>query len=390
MSYDFRVYSSATIDAGTLAGVVESSSGLRIGSGAALESLPMFIPVELHSKYAFTIDGPQTEDANDVPPEVTAVALGIGYSYEISIEGNDPGTTPLAWRFVKKLAKATAGVAVDLQTDELWPTASSRKFAKPAKDATIDLVSIRWYYLLDQAPSDLIQQFVQSSRKYLPEALPKTYTAGTRRPEPFNGDDEAFAEAYAAEPLWGVHALATPPVLNFSFEGPDEYKESDVRMVMMDVDLAALHDPRWREALRRFFIEFADASNSFFASAEVARGFFWSGRKVRGHPSTTEAAFTCRWAGTWRGLREWPQWWTWFSGPYKDLVQDSLIGETQKRGDGIFHALSTEPRNRDELYATMPVPGTTWIPAELTFGNQSGQAHVFPEGLVKTHTPPSA
>ncbi|MFF2841011.1 hypothetical protein [Paenarthrobacter sp. NPDC057981] len=388
MSYDFRVYSSTTLDADTLGDIVASCSGLGIASGSDLDSIPMFVPVERRGKYAFTIDGPQAEDPGDVPPEVTASMLGISHSYDVSVEGSNSASIPVALQFVKKLAKATTGVAVDLQTSERWPASSSRKFVKPPRNQEIDIVSIYWYYLLDEAPKDLLLRFLQLARKYLPEALPRTYSAGSRKLGTYAGDDEGLATAYAAEPFWGIRALPTPPVLNFAFNGTGTYKESDVRMVMMDVDRAALADPRWRDALQRFFIEFAHSSNSFFASAEVARGYFWSGKEVRSQPSTTEAAFTCLWSGTWCGLREWPQWWTWFSGPYKDLVHDSTVGETQTHGNGLFHALSSEPRNRDELYAAMPVPGTTWVPEALTFGDKAPRARVIPEGLLKA-LPPS-
>ncbi|WP_314325732.1 hypothetical protein [Paenarthrobacter ilicis] len=385
MSYDFRVYASEPLGADALVELVASMPGLAIASDVTVDMSTVFVPVYCKGRYVFTIDGPQSEDAGDIPPVVTAGVLGISHSYDVSVEGSEPKDFPAAWRFAKKLAKAASGVAVDLQTSEHWPKTSMRKAARPAKDVEIDLVSIYWYYLLDEAPADLVQRFLQLAKTYLPEALPRKHTLGPRMSETFTGNDNLLADIYANEPLWGLRALATPPILNFGFDGIGEYRESNVRSVRMDVDRKALDEPRWREALQRFFTEFADTANSFFASAEVARGFFWSGTQVRARPSTTEAAFSCHWAGSWRGLREWPQWWTWFGGPYRDLVERHLIGEVIHRPAGVFHSLSDEPLDRDALFARMPNPGRSWLPLDLTFTSAYSMspppAVVIPEGL---------
>ncbi|MDI2034858.1 hypothetical protein [Paenarthrobacter nitroguajacolicus] len=117
MSYDLRVYSSGVLDAATLRGLVASSWGLSIASGADLESMPMFLPVDRRGEYAFTVDGPLDEDPDDVPTS----AIGLSHSYDVSVEGSKHKAIPAAWRFAKKLAKASSGVAVDRQTDECWP-----------------------------------------------------------------------------------------------------------------------------------------------------------------------------------------------------------------------------------------------------------------------------
>ena len=168
MSYDFRVYASEPLRADALVELLASMSGLTIASDVSVDMSTIFVPVHYKGRYVFTIDGPQREDAADIPPAATASILGLSHSYEVSVEGSDPKDVPVAWRFVKKLAKAACGVAIDLQTDEHWPRTPLRKATRPVKDVEIDLVSIYWYYRLDEAPTDLISAFSPAGQNLSP------------------------------------------------------------------------------------------------------------------------------------------------------------------------------------------------------------------------------
>jgi hypothetical protein len=178
MSYSFRIYVSDSLTRDSLVEAVSSTSGLKIPAGANLHATPMFVPVERKGHYAFTIDGPQDELAQDVPHDVTASILGVGHSFEVSVEGGLPEMTPVAWKFAKKLAKISGGVAIDFQTNERWPATSSRKFVKPVKGTEIDIVAIYWYYVVDETPVDLPVRILNLARTFLPKAVPRKYTHG--------------------------------------------------------------------------------------------------------------------------------------------------------------------------------------------------------------------
>lgn len=112
---------------------------------------------------------------------------------------------------------------------------------------------------------------------------------------------------------------------------------------------------------------FATESRSFFASAEVLRG-----RKFDGHVfwvlSGSENGTSGEFQGIWKGLQPYPHWWTWFGPDYLQLVAPYLKGNTEMRGDHLFHSWSEESLNRDQITGLLPDPARPWIPVDFQAG----------------------
>ncbi|MCZ9881857.1 hypothetical protein [Arthrobacter sp. B2a2-09] len=180
MSYDFYVYASAAAEPEALLELVKSVPGLAPARDAGTDAEPAFLPVvkAAANSYCFTVDGPEEVDVDEVPENVTATVLAVGYRYSVLVEGGDQDSVPLARKFARKLAGALDGVCLDPQTDEQWPKTSLRKAPRPAKDTKIDVVIVYWYYLVQEAPVDLLTRFLQACRASFPEALPRKYSAG--------------------------------------------------------------------------------------------------------------------------------------------------------------------------------------------------------------------
>ncbi|MCZ9881861.1 hypothetical protein [Arthrobacter sp. B2a2-09] len=214
MSYDFYVYAAEAAEPGRLLDLVKSVPGLTPAEGAETHGEVAFLPVvrATTNSYCFTVDGPEQVDADEVPENVTATVLAVGYRYGVLVEGGDQASVPLARRFARKLAGAVDGVCLDPQTEEQWPKTSLRKAPKPPKDTEIDAVGIYWYYLTQEAPKDLLTRFLQACRTSFPEALPRKYSAGgTKLGTLQTNGDQAFLNHYENEPLWGLYAAAPFP-----------------------------------------------------------------------------------------------------------------------------------------------------------------------------------
>ncbi|MCZ9881855.1 hypothetical protein [Arthrobacter sp. B2a2-09] len=371
MSYDFYVYASEAAETGRLLELLRSVPGLAPAEDADTDSEPQFLPVvrATTGSYCFTVDGPEQMGADEVPENVTATALAIAYRYDILVEGGDQDSVPLARRFARKLAGALDGVCLDPQTDEQWPKTSLRKAPRPAKDTKIDVVIVYWYYLVQEAPVDLLTRFLQACRVSFPEALPRKYSAGGTKLGTLQANaDQAFLDHYENEPLWGLYAEGTFPVFDISFDGREGLTPGQIRNTSMTIDRTTLNDERWRHGLKDLFTRVARESGSFFASAEVARGWSWSGRSLSVNASTAEPAFSCTLPNTWGGLPHYPQWWNWFSTEYLAGVEPYLLGKTEHYAEGTFHSWSPEPLDRDELTKLRPDHTEPWIPEELSYG----------------------
>jgi hypothetical protein len=193
---------------------------------------------------------------------------------------------------------------------------------------------------------------------------------------------EAFVASAAAE-SGSVYFKASSPCIEGGVAGAAA--RGAVRSHRLSVHREPLRDPRWRDALRRFFVDVADRTGAFFAAAEVQRGLEWSGQGVsyggRSEPTTYLAG-----RGRWAGLPPYPTWWAWYGPEYVPLVAGHLPAEqVESVGDGLLHRRAAEPLDRDDLRRTGPP-----LPGELRAAVAEEDARYFNPPLTPAATLPPA
>ncbi|MCZ9881859.1 hypothetical protein [Arthrobacter sp. B2a2-09] len=342
MSYDLAIYVAEELSPAELAELVRVSPGLeRLDGPATLggESVHLRVGQGARRTYGFTVEGPIAVEPQDVPEEITAVALGIKYLFQVFVEGTADASVPHAIRFARRLSKQLSGAVLDLQTGEVWPKKSLRTRPSPVSPVKTDIVEICWYIDADKRPQGLAERFLRLARRNLPEALPRQF--GVR--EPFQGrldrdGDQGFVDMCEAAPGDTNFMVGTYPVGLGYIDGAG--RKRPMSMVSMTVDRAALTTEPWRQALRRLFIEFSIESRSAFARAEVLRNYVWKSRWFNSSKESESAIDPC-YIGQWTGLSTYPQWWTWYGPDYVELVTPYLHGQAEVHPDGLFHSGQT-------------------------------------------------
>ncbi len=256
----------------------------------------------------------------------------------------------------------------------------------------IDIVEVRWYHLMDEVRDDFPQRYLDLARQYLPEALPKRF--GSYEPLQRNlarDGDQAFVKFFSED--CDVSTVGSFPTAGAYFKGvfgghmkqDRPTRKGDVQVVSISIHRLALEDPRWREALERFFIAVAIELRSFYATAEVDSGWGWNGRSLWCYASKPSLYSQKEAWGQWLGLSPHPVWMAWFSPLYSDLVRPHLQGAVQKYPEGIMHRFGDGPLGREEIIERWPEAGE-WVPVELTgaVGHpESRFADVMPERLTR-------
>jgi hypothetical protein len=354
MSYDLTVYGAAGLAEDELQSIVESIPGLAVGDSGDKE---LTVLRGKQETYAFTVFGPYAIDAEDVPDDAVPYVLNAVVSWQVIVEGSDPAEVKPARRFSKALALAAGGAAVDEQTEEVLGAKRAsgqmpRRSAEP-----IRLLDLQWY---SPAPAPSAPElWLELARKILPEALPRRF--GNYHPFQYRLDrdgDDCFISAYAA----GAWFSATLPCLD---GGLYEKPWGGILVDALNVVASPLDDPRWRETVRRFFVEYARRRGSVLATGEVLRK-----HKLNGVPDhTRDQSGTLRGADGILGLPAQPIWMTWLGNDYLPLVRDYLPAEhTTFYDEGALYAPTDEPTDRGQLAALPdPFPPTlrvTAVPSE--------------------------
>jgi hypothetical protein len=350
LSYDLTVYGAGNVDDQELHSIVASIPGLSLGDSGERETM---ILRGKQPNYSFTVFGPYDIDAEDVPDDVVPHVLDPTTSWQVIVEGSDPIEVKPARRFAKALALAAGGVAVDEQTEEILGARRARKTTRPSSEL-IRILQLDWYSTTSapNAPTT----WLELAKKLLPEALPKRF--GTYSPYQHRLDrdgDDCFIASYGPS-QFGDNSpkfTATMPCLRGGLHSPewDGIVIDSLTMVAEPLD-----DPRWRNTVRRFFVEYARRRRSVLATGEVLRN-----HKLAG-PSdpNCDVSGLLRGAGGILGLPAHPIWWTWLGSDYLPLVRDYLPPEhTTFYDEGALYAPTEEPTDRGQLAALPdPFPGT--------------------------------
>ena len=365
VSFDLTVFASTVLDLEEVARLVDATATLQADA-----SHPAALTVVRGARraYCFTIDAPAALDPEDVPPEVTAVTMGVTAQYEIRVEGSDEVAVPFARRFGKKLATATEGALYDHQTDEVTTRAGLRKAARPTGTDRIDVVKLRWY-VVTPVTSDIAEIWLACARAFLPEALPRRF--GTYEPFPHKLTDADGADTFRLETQerYGMYFSTKFPVISGGISvGAETDGEPGFGNLHLTLTRDALFDERWRRSLERFFVAVAERTGSFFSVAQVARNTGWGGRSLWYDGREEEVHHLVQ--HVWMGLPPVPVWWCWFGDDYVGAVTPHVSASA--RIENGFVSFAEEPLDRDQLQDARPTTGflrkrkKPWLPDELT------------------------
>lgn len=351
MSYDLSVYAATPLVFDELVRLVRSTIGLDVEGSPSSDAESLVVIRGRRRVYCFTVDGPF--EADDVPEGVMESAPGVTAMYQVLVEGSSDSAVPHAARFGRKLAKAVNGVLFDEQTEEIWPRPKQHRVSMPAERRRVDMVTVSFFMLNEDRPEDLPEVYIRSAREFFPEMFPANF------------NDKKLVNECVKAGTDSVLVQVGYPLVDVFYRPLDRQKQFS--FMSLDFDKAGLADPAVRQSLKAFFVEFAQASHSSYASAEVRRGSVWeSGAYYETGDSERSPDPSDR--GTWAGLHSYPQWWTWFGPEYVELVSPYLTGNRESYGESLFHAWSEEPLNRDEISALLPDPFRPWLPTDFTYG----------------------
>lgn len=376
MSYDLQIYAARALS-------IEEMQSLLTHTGLVIEdpnpsTTSLTFVRGAKRNYCFTLGLPIAIDAEDVPDEVTASTLDATHYYHLLVEGSASSEVPHAIKFARRLAKAASGIVLDQQTGQIWSQGKLRE-APRVEVGLVSVVKLTWYVLANADSGTATDVWLTLVRRHLPEALPRKY--GTYEPlqHRFADGDRDFVD-FVRTADGTVYFSANKPIVAGSLDAGPTYGGT-VQSHSLTVLAAPLDDERWRTALMRLFIDFAEQVNAVAATAEVLRGLTWSGRSL-GYESNSERATYLAPRGCWLGLPPYPVWWSWFGPDYAPLVRDHLPPDTtDSRGHALFHWRSDTPADREQLIAALPPanrrprrwpfqpragrPSTSWLPTDL-------------------------
>lgn len=387
MSYDLTVYcpDSPTIDKVAL--LVGNTRGLHVDPDNSNES-GMLVLRGVKRSYSFTVDGPFAVEPEDLPEEISSVLPEAATMFQVLVEGTVESEIIHGVRFAKKLAKACHGVAVDEQTDEVWPKPRVVKPAAPKVSPYKDLVYFSWYVLADEMPADLPERYVRLANECLPEALPVRFGHYHPYPGDFVRDGvEGLMRQWKDSPPLSLIITADFPVKHLSMKYRTDGSPGDSRRMAMSMAREALEDDDLRARTKEFFIRFASEMGAFHAYVEVVPLVITGGAPddpifeyadvTRSSAPRSDETRRMEWVG----LQPHPQWWTWFGPLYSDLVRPYLTGHLEEHARGIFHSWTERPADRREITRVLLHPEQPWIPQEFC-GVYEDEKAFFPTSLA--------
>ena len=231
-----------------------------------------------------------------------------------------------------------------------------------------------WYRLRDGS-TGLAAVYLAVASELLPALVPTRF--GTH--EPWQGrfprdDTSTFDRMYREECEISELIFTGESIQWGTVSGWTNDLEARYQRLRVRIRLEALERTIAQESLEDFFNEVAKRTGSFFASAELNDTMF----------ETAQAAPV---RGAWAGLPPQPQWLTWYSPEYAELVDSHLTaGETRKFPEGWFHRWTDEPADATEILSW--IWEKSWVPQELLPAPNPGntrrpheQAHLMPESL---------
>jgi hypothetical protein len=392
VSYDFDVFLGREPGLTELGAVLDQIPGLAISDPSA----DVWQVVRgARGKLSFSLDLPVRIETEDLPERISAAMFAPLSFIAISADGADEREIAAARRAAKALADRFEGVAVDRQSNEIWPRSSRRKAAKPERKTIVSLVEFSWFLPASRVAPDLIRDWLELCRRHVPEVLPRRYGEF----EPLQGKlAEGGPEQFLRE--WELaddtmYFAGSFPVTGGSLPIGGERRRGHgriVKAVEVSVLLSAFDDPRWTSGFRHLFVDFAERSGSVYAYGEVTRGYEWSGRQPWFSLRDTErTSYPNR--GEWLGLLPYPTFWSWYGNVYRPYLEGIVLqGTTQTLNGGLLHELSAQPTDRDALFALAVSdsarPRSGWIPSSLQLSLLPNPQGLYPDPMAPAQTIP--
>lgn len=356
MSLDLEVYAPQALTEAELVAKVEGLKNLAVEP----DTNGLFTVVRgARRRLAFQVEGPHAVEIEDVPPEVTQRVLAARTLIRLSVPSAALDQASHAERCARALARQLDGVVFDPQSGQVWGRSTSRIVPRPEHHTRVSLVSLDWFCRYEDLDTEPASLFLDVCRRFLTEALPRRFGEW----EPLQGNlerdgDAGFVKAWRDSD--GLTFVGSGPCAGGNLGERPDNPAGDAWTMSVDLFAEPLHQPEWRDVVRRFFVEMADALPAFYASATVSGGWIWTGRSLWMDGSTQLSSGSTCVGGEWIGLSPDPAWWAWFGGPYRpkgDLLPPEGRTPTER---GVLVETSTTPLPRREA-----TPLTTWLPPDL-------------------------
>lgn len=307
--------------------------------------------------YSFTVDGPFSVEAEDVPEEITALLPDAATMFQVLV-GSEETEIPHGIRFARKLAKACHGLVMDEQTSEVWPTRAAEAQPKPREPRPVDNVWLHWLLHEDDLPTDFLERYLQIAQELLPESVPVRF--GKYEPLYMSIESDGvqgFIREYYRNDAnaWDIYYKNPSPVRYGSISGPELARGRPFTRITMTLDRPALEDTALRAALRLFFVTVASELGAVYASAEVIKG-----------NDIVRSPYLYMPPWQWVGFPPYPLWWVWAGPRLKPEIGRFFGSKATECSGGLFRAFSDEPLDRRLLTDVLGRENLPWIPAEYS------------------------
>ncbi|TMI29511.1 hypothetical protein E6H29_11205 [Candidatus Bathyarchaeota archaeon] len=288
---------------------------------------------------SFEIWGPSKAESEDLEESVVSIVQPPRWVTQISVPaGGEKDDRTSAEELARYISERCTGVVYDPQVAAVtWPKVSDQRPSMRSQKERIRLVKLDWYLPKGQASESMAHTLLRYLREICPEALPVRFGS--------------------YEPLQGRIFQCKSPCFAGQIFTPrrNVVKESPILQevhVSLDFDGRVLQTKgEWCDKIVTLFGELAKYLKAFYACAYIERGVIAS-RRGLGYDGESEHYPLPR--GRWVGVPSTPTWLSWFGGPYKSLVEESLKGAgCESSPEGILVRIGPWPMDLDELQGKM-------------------------------------
>jgi hypothetical protein len=327
------------------------------------------------------IGASQLVDDEDLPEDVSVLMAGVRYLTELNLE---PFHAPksarkLIHQVAKHIATQTSGVVEDPQTDSFMTPSGIQRFVAKRRPEQCSLLFMLWRFLDASVPrSDIWPWLVDYFKKQLPEALPRRYGLWEPPPHKLEETGEEHLLRFLSDKMYDhvIWYTRRPVAGMYMSLSPDCWVTRRGRTIFypnqlnIEFELDVLHQPGWKEQLRRVWLDISLLIRPFYGDARVLHGFFPGrgtyayGQDTQSHPAS----------GIWYGI---PQTLGvgMVVGPPLTRVWQTIHPIGAAKGDLVFVSLDDwlEPRDLSTIVGEIPsevrrlskggwseTPGGTW------------------------------
>jgi hypothetical protein len=313
---------------------------------------------------SFEVWGPSKAESEDLEESVVSIVQPPRWVTQISVPaGGEKDDRTSAEELARYIAERCTGVVYDPQVAAVtWPKVIDQRRSMRSQEERIRLVKLDWYLPKGQASESMAHTLLRCLREICPEALPVrfgSYEPLQGRMEP-NEDDpflKAFREECLREVGGGLFFQCKSPCFAGHIFTPRK-KVVEESPILQEVHVSLDFDGRvlqtkgeWCDKIVTLFGDLAKYLKAFYACAYIERGVIAS-RRGLGYDGESEHYPLPR--GRWVGVPSTPTWLSWFGGPYKSLVEESLKGAgCESSPEGILVRIGPWPMDLDELQGKM-------------------------------------